>query len=117
MGYKLVEIKTQSKIFEVFIKADANDGDDMSTLTIYTEEEFNVKIVEDLILLQSKYSEPHLLECFNNGVYDRYERDTVLDIPYSDLDCTETCHTLMELRVICTDTDGKVYNVIFNSVD
>lgn len=117
MKYELMEIKPQFKTFEIFIKADSNDGDYISTLNSYTEKEFNTKIIDELILLQSKYSGPHRLKLFDNAVYDLYGRETELSIPYSDLDYVDLCHTLKELRVTCIDTDGKVYNVKLNSLE
>lgn len=108
MKYQLIEIRPKNKTFEVFIKADSNDADYISTLTSYSEEKFNKNIVDDLILLQSKYAESHKLEKFENAVYDTYDRDTELDIPCSDFG---VCHTLEELKITCIDIDGQSYNV------
>jgi len=68
------------------------------------------------VSVQSKYSESYELQSFEYGVEDIYNRETVLDIPYADLDCIESCHTLEELRITCIDTNGKVYNVKLNKL-
>jgi len=100
--YRLEKIEITEKYYEVFIKADSNDGDYVSTKTKYNQKEFD-EIIDALIDIKNNYSGDHEFENYQNK-YD-------LDIPYPE--CDGTCHTLEELSVIMYDFYGKMYNVIF----
>ena len=99
-GYKLKEISISNKEhFEVFIKADSNDADYISTETILTKEEFEKVALDQLRVLEHFYSSPHTFHCFYS--------DTV-DLPTGDWG---DCHSLVELRVRYFNEDGKAYMV------
>lgn len=98
--YTLTKMVPKTRYFEVYLDADANDGDYISTKTEYTEEEFE-SIIDDLINLRDNYSGSHRLSSYSD--------DTELDIPTSEWG--GYCHTLVQLVIRMYDTDGCVYEV------
>lgn len=102
MKYKLEQIIPKKKYYEVYIKADSNDGDYITTIQKYDQEYFD-EVVDEIINLKNNYMGSHQLENYHN-VMD-------LDIPYNGWD--GYCHTLEKLKVTMYDVDGKIYNVVF----
>lgn len=102
--YKLVEKTTEEKEnFKVTIVADSNDGDYITEIDHYTKEVFEEYVIDGLIDLKEKGSGRHKLGKYNNK-YD-------LSIPYNGWD--GQCHTLEELIVEYTDSEGRVWSVEF----
>jgi hypothetical protein len=101
--YKLTKTIPEQRIYEVYIDADSNDADYISTTTVYTQDEFD-KIVDGLIDLNNNYMDYHELE--------EYENEYDLDIPCNSWG--EYCHTLEEVKITMYDTDGYVYEVELN---
>lgn len=100
--YKLVKPEVKQKTFKVFMTADANDGDYLTSTQTFTEKEFD-EVVDELLDLKNNYLKvAHAFEEFCSEVE--------LDIPY-DGQSDYGCHTLEELEITCVDVDGIIYNV------
>lgn len=87
------------KYYEVYINADSNDGNYISTIRQYSQRRFD-EIIPALIDLKQNYSEP--------GQLEDYATEYDISIPYSDYG---SCHTLDDIRITMYDTNGYVYNV------
>lgn len=99
MSYKIKKKVPKKKYYSVYINADSNDGDYISTTTDYSQEEFD-EIVDELINLKNNYCTNHLLS--------KYPNEMDLNIPCSDWG---RCHSLAEVEVILYDIDGFIYEV------
>ena len=99
--YICTKIVPEEKYYEVYINADSNDADYISTSEEYTQEEFD-EIIDEIINLRDNYGKSHELECYQN--------DMELPIPHSDWG---RCHSLKDIKVTLYDTDGCVYDVKF----
>lgn len=103
--YKLEKKVPKNDYFEVIIVADSNDADYITRTEIYTPEEFNRYVINELIIL--------LQECRGRHGLEQYEGDFEwLNIPYNGWD--GWCHSLESVTVTYYDTDGNVYNVNIN---
>ena len=80
-NYNLVKKVPKEKYYEVYINADSNDADYISTKTKYSQEEFD-EVVDELKNLRDNYGGSHELEDFED------ETDEI-NIPCSVWGC---CH-------------------------
>lgn len=101
-NYNLVKQIPEEKYYEVFIEADSNDADYISTKNKYSQEEFD-EIVDELKNIRDNYGDAQELENYEPSELDIY-------IPSSEWG---VCHTLEEITVTMFDVDGFVYNVEF----
>lgn len=99
--YELVKKREGLNEFKVTIVADSNDADYITTIQKYKEYEFDGRVIDDLIELKG-YEGSHALRDYDE------DDDSYLDIPYGDID---SCHTLIQVIVEYTDSNGTVYDV------
>lgn len=99
--YKFEKVAIKERYYEVFIKADSNDADYITTTMKFDQKEFD-ETIDELINLKNNYGGSHELS--------NYPNDLDLDIPFAD---DSYCHTLIRLSVKMYDTDGSIYIVTF----
>ena len=99
-NYNLVKKVPKEKYYEVYINADSNDADYISTTTKYSQEEFD-EVVDGLVKLRDSCD--YELEDFE-------DETGKINIPSS---YGGYCHTLEEVTVTMFDVDGLVYDVEF----
>ena len=102
--YTLEKILPKEKYYEVYMKADANDADYVTTEEYFSQDEFD-SIVDELKNLISNYGGSHKLS--------EYPNDCDFDIPFNGWD--GYCHTLEYIDITMYDTDGYTYEVHLNN--
>ena len=101
--YKFEKIKAPKETYyELYINADSNDGDYVSTTETFNQKEFD-EIIDEIINLKNNYSE--------HGKLQSYPNEFDLSIPFNGYD--DYCHTIVDIEVKMYDVDGTIYNVIF----
>lgn len=100
MNYTLKKIVPKEKFYRVYINADSNAEDYISTIEIYDQETFDA-VAKELKNLKDNYSKSQQLK--------DYENIADLSIPCSDWGY---CHSLEDLEVTMHDIDGFTYEVI-----
>lgn len=94
---KTTNSQSQEKLFQVSITAEYLCDGQLTTTQEYSAEEFNNKIIYNLLDLLNNYSKKHQL------------------IEYPDKDdlflSNKTCHSLIDIQVIMTDTNGNLYTL------
>jgi hypothetical protein len=101
--YKLEKAFPTFKYYEVYLNGDSNDADYIGTLSTLSQKEFD-ECINDLITLNDICNERHALEEFTTDCW-------CLNIPRNEYG---NCHTLEKISIRMFDTDGNVYNVIFD---
>lgn len=89
--------QSQEKLFQVSITAEYLCDGQLTTTQEYSAEEFNNKIIYNLLDLLNNYSKKHQL------------------IEYPDKDdlflTNKTCHSLIDIQVIMIGTNGSLYTL------
>lgn len=89
--------QSQEKLFQVSITAEYLCDGQLTTTQEYSAEEFNNKIIYNLLDLLNNYSKKHQL------------------IEYPDKDdlflSNKTCHSLIDIQVIMIGTNGNLYTL------
>mgnify|MGYP003289602814 CR=1 FL=1 len=89
--------KSKFNQFEVIIVADSNDGDYTTTRNFYSEDVFEMYLIDELVELLGKHSCAYGLESFDFNGY--------LDMPHGEY---EPCHTLESVEVNYYDNTGTI---------
>ena len=92
----------KKRYYELVIRGDMNDGDYVTTISRYDQEDFDRISSEIENILNNHIGRKKMRE---------YDNVCDLNIP-SDDDCGY-CHTLDYLRMLMYDIDGYVYKVFY----
>lgn len=112
MKYHLVKIKPEKPYYELYIRADYNDGDYISETTMLSKKQLDEWGLEAYQLILNKLMGPHALDEMEELLTeDEYNLLENIDFPYSD---HGICHSMSTIRLKYYDEDGFIYDVVLN---
>lgn len=112
MKYHLVKRKPEKSYYELYIKADSNDGDYISETTKFSQRQLDEWGIEAYQLILKKLMGPHALDEMDDLLspveYDLLEN---VSFPYSD---HGICHSIWIVSLKYYDKDGLTYDVVLD---